>query len=304
MENVDEEQSTKTNNDENIIASLPNQIQYLVLSGGGLKGVFTTYGLLRKKHFESLWNIQKIKRIYSTSSGSLVGFLMIMVKFLDWKLIDDYMVLRPWQRLVSRDKFLGFADVIQKGGFMIKKTMLDAISPLLCAADLDPNLTLSELYNWSKIEFHAFCVEMNNFHSVDMSYKTHPDLKVVDAIWRSCSVPFIFVPDREKQNIFCDGSLLMHYALTTCIEQTNCSTDSILGVKIIPVPDSKITDIVSLLSTLIQRVFIVLNNRFETVALEHEFLIKCNHVSFEENYGLIFSEELRRQLIYTQTKKQ
>lgn len=288
-------------------------IEHFVFSGGGIKGILTTYALLRKKHLEGFWKFQNIKSVYGTSSGSIIGFLMILLMgvrrsqnvekgSLTWQILDDYIIRRPWQQLFSRDKFLGFADAILKGGLLVKTTMVDIISPLLNAVDLDPNITLSEFYEWSKVDFHVYCVEMNTFTSTDLCHKNNPRLRVIDALWRSCSIPFLFVPDRNKKKrhtFFGDGSILEHYAIKNCIKENNCSPDSILGVKIIPskITDSEITNMFSLLSTLVQHIFVVLNKRFEHVAIKHEFVIHCNHVSFKENYGLIHSEEMRRQLV-------
>ena len=50
-------------------------IKHIVLSGGGVSG-FSEYGVLRESHNSGFWNINNIKSIYGTSSGSIVSIFI------------------------------------------------------------------------------------------------------------------------------------------------------------------------------------------------------------------------------------
>ena len=60
----------------------------------------------------------------------------------------------------------------------------------------------------------------------DISYKTHPEWKVIDAIYASCCLPFLFSPfyyytagSLEPQKAFMDGGILMNFPLNLCIAE-------------------------------------------------------------------------------------
>ena len=56
------------------------------------------------------------------------------------------------------------------------------------------NITMSEIYEYSKIELHLFAFELNEFEIIDISYKTHPKLRLLTALQMTCSVPVLFTP--------------------------------------------------------------------------------------------------------------
>ena len=99
-------------------------------------------------------------------------------------------------------------------------------------------------------------VELNTFKLVNLSYKTHPSLKVMDAIKMSCAFPIIFSPkifieteinkkeycvDKEdkKDNkeeckrvcCYIDGGVMCNYPVNVCIEDQQCDPDEILGFR-------------------------------------------------------------------------
>jgi predicted acylesterase/phospholipase RssA len=273
-------------------------IQHLVISGGGIRGIFSSYGVLRKKHAEGLWSINNIKSVYGTSAGSVVAVLMILIKALDWKVLDDYLIQRPWEKFFSRDKFVGLVEAISSGGFLTKDVMVQSMAPLLLAADLSIDITLSEFFSWSNIDLHCFCVELIGFTSIDMSNDTHSDWKLIDVLWRSCSIPIILLPDREGNKVYLDGSILTHYPLDTCIAQKKCSPNSVIGVKNVPSTDFIAKDMLSMIFVFFQNIFLYLNGRFNTTPIKHEFTSSSSTNTLEETYMLLHSQEARQNLIF------
>ena len=76
---------------------------------------------------------------------------------------------------------------------------------------------------------HIFVTELNDFTLLDISYKTHPDYKLVEAVYESCSVPIVFSPLIKENFCNIDGGLITNYPLDNCIENVE-NTDEILGV--------------------------------------------------------------------------
>jgi predicted acylesterase/phospholipase RssA len=122
------------------------------------------------------------------------------------------------------------------------------MKPLLLAKELTLDVTLDELYHFNKKEIHIMTVELNTFQRVNLSYKTHPSLKVMDAIKMSCAFPVLFSPKvfietelnkkeegrvEECKRVCCyiDGGVMCNYPVNICIEDQQCNPDEILGFR-------------------------------------------------------------------------
>lgn len=191
-----------------------NIIKHLVLSGGGVVG-FSFYGLLRETSKRGLWDINNIQTIYGTSVGSIIS-IFIALKY-DWDTLDDFIIKRPWQNVykLSVDSFLY---AFHNKGILDKKIMEHTFSPLFKGKDIDINVTMKEFYEIAKIEIHIMTVDINTYNLVDISYKTHPDWTVIDAVYCSCCLPIVFQPIIKDDMCFCDGGFMANYPVKQCIE--------------------------------------------------------------------------------------
>jgi beta-glucosidase len=73
-------------------------IKHLILAGGGPIG-FVEYGALKYLTTTNIINYNNIESIYAVSIGAFIGFIYILN--LDWLWIDDFLIKRPWNKLVS-----------------------------------------------------------------------------------------------------------------------------------------------------------------------------------------------------------
>lgn len=211
-------------------------IRHLVFSGGALGG-FVIYGALKALHDKGLWQMNNIQTVWGTSVGSLLA-VSVALKY-DWETLDDYLIKRPWNSVVKMD----FFRLIDKSGFMGREVFRDIVVPLLAGKGLEENTTLSELFAFSGIEVNIFTTELifgtNDFHSVRLSHKTHPDWKVVDAVYASSCFPLLFEPFRmvssepcrqssdgsddpaaaapAVQRLFLDGGILAAFPYNYCV---------------------------------------------------------------------------------------
>jgi predicted acylesterase/phospholipase RssA len=94
---------------------------------------------------------------------------------------------------------------------------------------LSLNITLKEFYEYSKIEFHLYTFEINKFETVDLSYKTHPDLSLMQAIFMSSALPGVFMPICIDNDCYMDGGVLANYPISYCLKDHN-NPDETLGV--------------------------------------------------------------------------
>jgi predicted acylesterase/phospholipase RssA len=201
-------------------------IKHLVLCGGG-PSVFRTVGALYHLEDQQFWNISNIQTIYATSAGALFG-AMLCLKF-DHDTITNYIVNRPWHEAYPI-KMSQIMDFYSKKGIYDPKFAEIIFKPLLRAKGLPLTITLKELFEYSHIEFHLYSLELNQFKTVDISYKTHPDLPLLDSIVMTCAIPMLFTPLCKNNECYIDGGIVANYPLSHCINDGH-ALDEILGAR-------------------------------------------------------------------------
>lgn len=204
-----------------------HKIKHLVLGGGGIPGL-TAYSILRESHKSGFWNIDTLQSIYGTSIGALMG-ICVTLKY-DWAELDNYIINRPWENVFKVD----IGNVIQSidtRGVFTKKMIEEILNPLLRGKDLDPSITMLELYEYSKIDIHIFITELYEYSTVDISHKTHPEWKLIDALYCSVCLPMFFSPYLHNGKCYLDGGITNNYPLYDCLENSE-SPDSVFGIEI------------------------------------------------------------------------
>lgn len=141
------------------------------------------------------------------------------------------MIKRPWHNLFSFS-VQDILDAYTKKGIFDLKTIEKCFKPLFDAKDLSLAITLEEFYRFSKIELHMFTFEINNFLVEDISYITHPNLTLMNALQMTCALPVLVSPfciDAENK-CYTDGGIACNYPLKYCIASGK-NPDEILGIK-------------------------------------------------------------------------
>jgi predicted acylesterase/phospholipase RssA len=207
-------------------------IQHLVFSGGGPSGMMT-YGAAKALAQRGLWRLEDIKSVYATSMGALIA-VMLMLDY-EWEVIDDYLIKRPWHRITDVTA-RQYVEAIYSKGVMNGAFCHEALTPLLEAKDLDPCINLEQFYEVTKIELHAYTVDLNTdcLTKVDLSYKTHPHLKLTDAIKMSSGYPLVFPPSFvEGGGCYIDGGMLNNFPVNDCLRQMEPDPDDVLAFKVV-----------------------------------------------------------------------
>jgi len=271
-------------------------IRHIVISGGGLTG-FTFYGALRELSKQNYWNLSNIKTIYGTSVGSLLAFVMALDY--DWEDIDDYFIKRPLNNVFKLNAYSMF-DCIQNKGIFNKKSIEGLLSPLFAGKDVPIEITLNEFYLLTGIEIHSFTTEVNSFKMIDMSYKTHPDWHVIDAIYCSCSIPIIFLPFFHENETYCDGGFLSNYPLKQCIDN-GADPSEILGIY--RLQDSNNKSAITQESNILDYLITIMNNTVEKIIIypNREIIgIECSlpsAMSVEIVNSILNNSDVRKHLI-------
>jgi len=205
-------------------------IKHLIIGGGG-PGGFINYGIIKKSNQENIWKYDNIESIYCTSMGTIIGLITLFN--INWTWSDDFLIKRPWNKLINFNTNDYLRVIKQKGLFDIDLMKL-ILSPLLKSVDLDINSTLKDLHNLFPKDYHCFTCNINTSNLLELeniSYKTHPNLPIVEAIFMSCSIPLLVKPICRDNKCYIDGGFLANVPIDQCLKNTNCNLNEIFGAK-------------------------------------------------------------------------
>lgn len=280
------------------------KIKHIVISGGGAAG-FSFYGALKHSQERGLWNICDIERIYSTSAGSIISVFLALGY--DWNVLDDYIIKRPWNQVYKCELPMAI-QAIKNQGLFGSAVIQETFTPLFHGKDIPLDVTLSNFYDINKKELHFITTDYKTFDYVDVSYKTHPNWKLVDAIYASCSLPILFSPFYKKEedtsnvDVYLDGGIRMNYPLHVCLKD-GCDPAEILGVRRIN-PESEVnTDITPSFSLfdIMHRLFHQYIKKIEVnlpeTQIRYQYDIQFSSVDINAIFRCLSSEEERIRLI-------
>jgi len=174
-------------------------MKYLVI-GPGAMGIFAMLGHLKTIEHKLI----HVKEISGASAGSILALLLALGKSID-EMIDISLRLN-----ISDLVKLNLKCFLQKFGFVDLESMREKLIEI-CGCDP----TFRELQK--KIYISAFCVNTSSteYFSVD----THPDMKVLDAVCMSISIPFVFSPRKYNNNTYVDGATVESMPLAPFLDK-------------------------------------------------------------------------------------
>ena len=274
-------------------------IKHMVISGGGPAGL-SFYGAIKECHNKGLWTIENLETMYGTSIGAIL--CVIICLDYEWQVLDDFLIKRPWNQVFKMNMYT-IIDSFQKRGIYDIKVVEKAFLPLFSGKDISINITLRELYELNNIDLHFFSTEIHKFELIDFSHKTHPDWRLVDAVYCSCSLPVAFSPILQDDCCYSDGGIISNYPLRQCIE-SGADPDEILGIKMtIDIVnqtkvhnESSIFDyIISIFNKIMERRLLAADLVENPIA--YEVKIESPQISIYSAYSIVSSQEERARLI-------
>lgn len=270
-------------------------IKHLVISGGG-PIMIQTLGAIQHLTENDFFHVEEIESIYGTSAGAIVAVLLCL-KF-DWETINDYIIKRPWHE-VFPIKVQNILDAYTKKGIFDIKTVEKCFKPLFDAKDISLNITLREFYEYSKIELHIFTFDINAFKTEDISYLTHPDLKLLTVIQMTSSLPILMEPVCNDGKCYIDGGMSCNYPMEYCVNAKK-DENEILGFKnVYQKKEDNITQENNMLDFLLSFLFKVLrslNTDDKQPKIKNEVLCNADFLSMDVLSTALKSMDVRRQL--------
>lgn len=287
--------------DETIVNETSDNVQHLVISGGGVVG-FSIYTALRESQLAGRWQWPHIKTVYATSAGAMLA-VMLSLQY-DWSTLDEYLLKRPWNTVFQINPNC-ILSAFNNRGLFDKSHIEQVFAPLFGGKDLPMNITLQAFYEWSGIELHFFATELNGGLStdVDFSHLTHPEWPLLDVVYCSSCIPGIFQPFIKDGNCFVDGGVFLNYPIKPCLARVGYENGQhIMGFKR-EVSQQFVDRKIGTDTTLLDTVTIFINKMMERALAEEtphpdvqEVRIDCLPMSIAELISVVNSEKERVRL--------
>lgn len=207
-------------------------IKNLVINGCGY-GLFKVLGIIYTLNKNKLLNFNEIINLYGTSSGALISLVICLTKFYDLNDIIEYLIEANFDNVRHSKTTLDWLLIYKKKGLCTSNDFKSYIIPLLKKVNISEEVTLSEFYNLTKKNVYIYLTLTNNdcgnFELIEVSHYTHPNLKLLDAIYGSCAIPLAMIPLVLDDKIYIDGGFVCNYPIEMCIKDNNI--DECLGIR-------------------------------------------------------------------------
>jgi len=200
-------------------------IEHLVLSGGGASG-FSFYGICRETLEQEYWKYENLKTISCCSVGSIVGTILALKT--SWS-VKDYWMIEESKMSIFSFSMSSFFNLPFRTGIFDSSSIRNIFSHLFTRLNIPMNITLFQFYVMTNIEVIFTSTDLHQFKPVYISYISHPEWMLMDAIYSSINVPLFFTI-YEKNNIsYTDGGLTCVYPIQTLLDR-KIDPDTILCI--------------------------------------------------------------------------
>lgn len=202
------------------------KIEHIVINGGGPL-ILNIYGAIKRTQELKMWERENIKSYHGTSAGAMICLLIALN--LEWAETDAFLINCPWDNFLNFN-VLEIYDYYLKTGISYTSFVYGFFTPLFGAKDIDINITFAQLYEKINADIHVYATRFKTFEIKEFSKDLTPNVKVLEAIYVSTSVPIIFRPMKIEGEVYIDGCILLHYPLAKCLEK-NIDPQTVLGIK-------------------------------------------------------------------------
>lgn len=226
--------------------------------GPGVLGYFAYLGVLKKlsdtKHLDSL------EEISGSSAGAIAAFLYIVARG-NFERILKISLNIPIHKMIKPD----LKTLLKNYGLIPYERIRDVFSSAL--SKLIPNkkdITFKELYYHFPIKLYipAFCV--NTAQTVYFSVDTHPDMSVIDVVYMTISIPFIFESFEYKDWRYIDGAFM---ETSPCAPFLN--KQDVLAIRLLHRSEQEFSDFKSYVHLILSA---IMKNRFRYETIKHLFI--------------------------------
>lgn len=200
-------------------------IKHIVIGSGGPL-ILNMYGAMKQANISKLWSHESVESYYGTSAGAVLSAIMAL-KY-DWDELDNYLINRPWH-IILNFNVLNIYDYYLNNGITDDNFIYSAFTPLLKAKDIDVNVDMDTFRKLTGVTIYIYATEYSTFNIKEFSADATPNVKLLDAVYASMSIPILFKPIKIDGELYFDGYIFLNYPLSKCLEKNkDCKT--ILGI--------------------------------------------------------------------------
>ena len=175
----------------------------LVLSGGGIKGIYQL-GVMHAYQDHGTFDSTQLTHISGTSIGSLIGFLIALG--ISPRRMYTYFKQTKLSMAINTNTF---NRLFHKMGMYDIDRFMEHVCALLVEHEIDPMITFNDVYRLYKIRLYIPVTNLDQVYHVVYSAETTPDMQCIDAIGKSCNIPGIFTHNRDADSqTIVDGGLV------------------------------------------------------------------------------------------------
>ena len=185
-----------------------NNIDSLVLSGGGIRGI-AFCGCIKFLHEQNI--LQNIKNIAGTSAGSIIA-LLISIGY-NYDELEEIILNLDFNQFKDNTFFSEMYNLYNNYGLHSGNKLLEYIKNLIKNKTGNGDYTFEQLYKDKKINLVITSSCLNQEKEYYFSYENYPDLSIAKACRMSMAIPFIFESVKFNGDIFVDGGLLNNYPI-------------------------------------------------------------------------------------------
>lgn len=172
-------------------------IDTIYFNGGAIRGI-GYIGFLYYLEKNDL--IKNIKTMRGTSMGALI--LAFYLLGYDSKSMIKKLIELDLTEVID----IEFSKVLNRSSLLEGKGMKKILKKFIKCKNCK-NITFSQLYTKSGVNFTVTGSDIINYKSVNFNHETFPDMKLITALRITSAIPFVFPPIRYKDGLFTDGCL-------------------------------------------------------------------------------------------------
>lgn len=273
-------------------------IKHMVLSGGGETG-FAYYGAFRESHIQGFWDIKNIISIHSTSAGSIFSTFLPLIHHIGWEKFDTFIYERPWDQVYTFS-IEHIMNLYTNIGILNRKSIYDTFYPIFTAVDISMDITMEEFYQLTGIEIHYYTTELESFELVNVSYKTHPNWKVIDAVYASSALPILFKPAEIDGKSYIDGAVFCNYPLKQCMKMAEDEDEILAFKKCYPIEfktDTNYDNLIEYINDILAKTFAKISVSFGSPEIKNCVKFFGEYTTAYTVYNIISNVESRNELI-------
>lgn len=185
-----------------------NNKDTLILSGGGTAGILYA-GVY--KALEELDILKDIKTIIGVSAGTLYTAMYLMGYTI--KEIEKFAETFDSSKLTSIKSFesLSFDKIFIEYGLDNGDSFKKVYTKILKQKKINLDITLLEFYKLNKIKFIIGVTNIDTLEEEYFSYDSTPNIKLLDAIRATISLPIYFTPHKINGTLYIDGGCINNF---------------------------------------------------------------------------------------------